>query len=68
MKEIKFILWTLFVAIYTSSWWALMRWGKFMEMDSFRVLLAVDCLVGFGIVVIAYLYLILHWNDDSNIL
>jgi len=70
MKEIKFLLYSLYIAIYTSLWWAsFMFHGIWLGAANTREgfpLGYVLCGVVTGInIIVCLIYLSDHWQDDK---
>ncbi len=67
MKEVKFLLYTFYVAIYTSLWWAVFIFKGFEvgrgHCPIGSILLT---LWSFANIVICWVYLFNHWNDDKQ--
>ncbi len=58
MKEIKFVLYSLLVAAYTSSWWTAARWGEVGEGIFWMIL----SLATVFLVVLSIVYLVDNWK------
>lgn len=63
MKEIKFILYTIIIAIYTSSWWAALKWGGQPKETALPLLWLIPILGTVAILTISVFYIVEHWND-----
>ncbi len=58
MKEIKFVLYSLFIAAYTSSWWVATRWGEVGE----GIFWIIPSLATVFLVVLSIFYLADNWE------
>jgi hypothetical protein len=66
MKEIKSILWALYVAIYTSLWWGVFVFHGLKTPDGFPVGYLVLALWTIANIMFCSAYIIDHWDDDKN--
>lgn len=67
MKEIKFVLNSLFCGVYASSWWAAARWGHDETKETGFFLLWVICgLLTLLSVVFIISYLVENWHKISK--
>ena len=67
MKEIKFLLWSLYIAAYTSLWWGVFIFDG-IRSPANNTMMGVVILVPFTIVniIIGIRYLYKHWDDQKE--
>lgn len=63
MKEIKVLLFSLYIACLTSSWWALAMFGPFCNGAKEFPLFLLPVMFTVATVVFCLLYMQDHWND-----
>jgi len=67
MKEIKYILYTLYVALYTSLWWAVFMFDG-LKSPANNVRIGIIILISWTIANLFFcgFYIKEHWNDDEK--